>query len=138
MTDLFRFSVTIPEDMLRDFDRYVEDRGVSKNRSEAIRDLIREALDKKEWEVSGVEAAATIMLEFDCADPNLLFKLESIKRGFRKHVMSCSRIYVDESDCVETIVLRGEGKRVSYLANLILGTKGIRRGTISAMVLGEL
>ena len=43
-SDLVRFSIAMPEDLLCEFDRYVAKRGISVNRSEAIRDLARAGL----------------------------------------------------------------------------------------------
>ena len=42
--DLMRFSVAMPEDLLVKFDHLVARRGLAKNRSEVIRDLVRDAL----------------------------------------------------------------------------------------------
>ena len=44
-SDLVRFSVAMPEDLLINFDHLVARRGLAKNRSEVIRDLVRDALD---------------------------------------------------------------------------------------------
>ena len=38
--DLMRFSVAVPEDLLIQFDQLVARRGLAKNRSEVVRDLI--------------------------------------------------------------------------------------------------
>ena len=43
-SDLVRFSVAMPEDLLINFDHLVARRGLAKNRSEVIRDLVRDAL----------------------------------------------------------------------------------------------
>ena len=43
MSQLSRTGVSLEEDLLREFDRLIDRRGYQ-NRSEAIRDLIREAL----------------------------------------------------------------------------------------------
>ena len=42
--ELASFSVAMPVDLLERFDDLVERRGVAKNRSEAVRDLVRDAL----------------------------------------------------------------------------------------------
>ena len=43
-SDLVRFSVAMPALLLDEFDRYTAQRGLLVNRSEAIRNLIRDAL----------------------------------------------------------------------------------------------
>ena len=52
-SDLVRFSIAMPEDLLMAFDTYVARRGVTTNRSEAIRDLVRGALVDEEWDTPG-------------------------------------------------------------------------------------
>lgn len=50
MSELVRFSVAMPEDLMDELDRYTARRGVAKNRSEAIRDLVRGALSPEQVE----------------------------------------------------------------------------------------
>ncbi len=46
--DLMRFSVAMPEELLMRFDQLVARRGLAKNRSEVVRDLVRDALVEDE------------------------------------------------------------------------------------------
>ena len=46
---LKRFTVSMEENLLEDFDSFTQDRGYQ-NRSEALRDLIRGRIIEKEWE----------------------------------------------------------------------------------------
>ena len=39
-------------------------------------------------------------------------------------------IHLDQHNCLEVIVLRGETEIVQEIANLILGTKGVRNGRL--------
>lgn len=128
MTDLVRFSVAIPEDLLMAFDAYVAKRGVTKNRSEVVRDLIRDALVEEEWDMPGRDTVATLSLVFDITNKELLRKLEGLKYENREHIVSTMRVYLDECECMETMILRGEGDLVDSIANSILGIKGVRHG----------
>ena len=128
MTDLVRFSVAIPEDLLMAFDAYVAKRGVTKNRSEVVRDLIRDALVEEEWDMPGRDTVATLSLVFDITNKELLRKLEGLKSENREHIVSTMRVYLDECECMETMILRGEGDLVDSIANSILGIKGVRHG----------
>lgn len=128
MTDLVRFSVAIPEDLLMAFDAYVAKRGVTKNRSEVVRDLIRDALVEEEWDMPGRDTVATLSLVFDITNKELLRKLEGLKYENREHIVSTMRVYLDECECMETMILRGEGDLVDSIANSILGIRGVRHG----------
>lgn len=50
MEDIVRFGVSMDSGLLKQFDKYIAEKGYA-NRSEAIRDLIRNNLVEKEWEV---------------------------------------------------------------------------------------
>ena len=52
--DLVRFSVAMPEGLLMEFDQLVARRGLAKNRSEVVRDLVRDALVDAGFDVTGV------------------------------------------------------------------------------------
>lgn len=131
MTDLVRFSVAIPEDLLMAFDAYVAKRGVTKNRSEVIRDLIRQALVEDQWDLPGRETVATLSLVFDITNKELLKKLENQKYEYRDQIVSTMRVYLDDSECMETMILRGEGDLVDTIANSIIGIKGVQHGHLA-------
>ena len=50
MGDVIRFGVSLDERLLAKFDRLNERKGYA-NRSEAIRDLIRDSLVREQWEL---------------------------------------------------------------------------------------
>ena len=63
--DLMRFSVAMPEELLMRFDQLVARRGLAKNRSEVVRDLVRDALVEDECATPGVEVVGTLTIAFD-------------------------------------------------------------------------
>ena len=63
--DLMRFSVAMPEELLMRFDQLVARRGLAKNRSEVVRDLVRDALVEDECATPGVEVMGTLTIVFD-------------------------------------------------------------------------
>ena len=58
--DLMRFSVAMPEELLVRFDQLVARRGLAKNRSEVVRDLVRDALVEDECSTPGMEVVGTL------------------------------------------------------------------------------
>jgi len=50
MEEIVRFGVSMDSGLLKQFDKYINQKGYA-NRSEAIRDLIRNNLVEEEWEV---------------------------------------------------------------------------------------
>ncbi len=128
--ELVRFSVSVPEDLLTAFDQLVERRGISTNRSEAIRDLIRGALVEDECEQPGAQIMGTLTIVYNHHASDLQEKLDSIQHSHFENVVSTMHVHLDQHNCLETIVMRGEAQLVQDLANKILGTKGVKTGRL--------
>ena len=105
--DLMRFSVAMPEDLLVSFDRLVSRRGLAKNRSEVVRDLVRDALVEDECAMPGVEVAGSLTIVFDHHANDLQEKLHAIQHEYFGNIVSSMHVHLDEHMCLEVIVLRG-------------------------------
>lgn len=125
-----RFSVAMPEDLLVRFDHLVARRGLAKNRSEVVRDLVRDALVEDECATPGIEVAGTLTIVFDHHANDLQEKLHAIQHEYFGNIVSSMHVHLDAHMCLEVIVLRGETGLVQGIANLILGTKGVQNGKL--------
>lgn len=135
--DLMRFSVAMPEDLLIRFDRLVARRGLAKNRSEVVRDLVRDALVEDGCAMPGVEVMGTLTIVFDHHASDLQEKLHNIQHDYTENIVSSMHVHVDAHTCLEVIVLRGETGLVQDIANLILGTKGVQNGKLVVTTTGR-
>ena len=126
--DLMRFSVAMPEDLLVRFDRLVARRGLAKNRSEVVRDLVREALVADECIVPGTQVMATLTIVYDHHSFDVQEKLNSIQHAHYGMVVSTTHVHLDSENCLEVIILRGETSDVHDFADMIFGTKGVKNG----------
>ena len=135
--DLMRFSVAMPEDLLIRFDRLVARRGLAKNRSEVVRDLVRDALVEDSCAMPGVEVMGTLTIVFDHHASDLQEKLHTIQHDYFENIVSSMHVHVDAHTCLEVIVLRGETGLVQDVANLILGTKGVQNGKLVVTTTGR-
>ena len=136
--ELMRFSVAMPEDLLMQFDRLVARRGLAKNRSEVIRDLVREALVEEECGIPGREVMGTLTIVYNHHSNDLQQKLHHIQHEFLENIVSSMHVHVDEHNCLEVIVLKGESSLVQDIANMILGTKGVKNGKLVPTVTRQL
>ena len=136
--DLMRFSVAMPEDLLIRFDRLVSRRGLAKNRSEVVRDLVRDALVEDECATPGIEVMGTLTIVFDHHASDLQEKLHTIQHDYFANIVSSMHVHVDAHTCLEVIVLRGETGLVQDIANLILGTKGVQNGKLVVTTTGRM
>ena len=128
--DLMRFSVAMPESLLMDFDQLVARRGLAKNRSEVIRDLVREALVESRSSMPGVTVMGTLTIVYDHHSSDLQNKLHQIQHDCYDNIVSMMHVHVNSHTCLEVIVLRGESELVQTIANMILGTKGVKNGKL--------
>ena len=135
---LVRFSVAMPEELLMRFDALVARRGVAKNRSEMVRDLVRDALIKEEAEVVGTEVMGTLTIVFDHHASDVQETLHGIQHANFGMVISTTHVHLDERNCLEVIILRGETTLVHDVADRILGTKGVKNGGLVITTTGQM
>lgn len=135
--DLMRFSVAMPEDLLVKFDRLVARRGLAKNRSEVIRDLVREALVEDECATPGRIVMGTLTIVYNHHANDLQEKLHHIQHAYLDLIVSSIHVHVDEDNCLEVIILKGETGLVQDVANLIIGTKGVKTGRLVMTTTGS-
>ena len=135
MSDIIRFGVSLEKELLEKFDKLIKGKKYS-NRSEAIRDLIRENLVKREW-VEGKEVAGAITLVFDHHKRELMNTLTDIQHDFHTLIISSQHIHLDHDNCLEIIVVRGKPKEVRELADKLRATKGVKYGSLSIATTGK-
>ncbi len=131
--DLMRFSVAMPEELLMRFDEFVARRGLAKNRSEVVRDLVRDALAEEESAAPGAQVMGTLSIVYNHHASDLQDKLHDIQHDYFESITSTLHVHVDHDMCLEVILLRGETELIRTIANLILGTKGVRNGRLVLM-----
>ena len=135
MSNTVRFGVSLDKELLEKFDRLVEQRDYS-NRSEALRDLIREELVKKEWQ-EGKEVAGAITLIYDHHKRKLLNVLTGIQHDFQRTIISTQHIHLDHDNCLEIIAVRGGTDEIQNLSNRLRSIKGVKYGTLSMTTVGK-
>ncbi len=136
--DLVRFSVAMPEDLLVKFDELVARRGLMKNRSEVVRDLVRDALVEDASMVPGAEVMGTLSITYDHHASDVQEKLHDVQHDYYESIVSTTHVHMDEHRCLEVILLRGESSLVQDIANMILGIKGVRNGHLALTTIGRL
>src|SRR5450830_499566 len=136
MEKVKRFGVSIEESLLRKFDIFIETRKY-KNRSEAIRDLIRENFVNDSWENSNRTAAGAIILVYDPHKRELLDSLVSMQHNYQNFIISSQHIHLDHHNCMEIIVVKGEMQKLFEFEAILKATKGIKHTTFAKSTLGE-
>jgi CopG family nickel-responsive transcriptional regulator len=137
MGRLARFGVAMDEELLASFDRLVERRGTGANRSEAVRDLVRDALVDAEWERSAEEIIATVTMVFDHGTSDLSEKLDALQHAHHDKIVSAMHVHLDAHNCLEVLVVRGRAADVRAIADTLLGTKGVKHGGVVPTTTGK-
>jgi len=135
MSSIIRFGVSLEKELLEKFDKLIKEKKYS-NRSEAIRDLIRENLVKREW-IEGKEVAGAITLVFDHHKRELVNTLTDIQHNFYQLIISSQHIHLDHDNCLEIIVVRGNPMETRGLADKLKSTKGVKYGSLSIATTGK-
>lgn len=126
---LRRFTVSMEDSLLDDFDAFIQDRHY-KNRSEALRDLIRDRIIAKEWEADN-DVMGVISLVYDHHQPKLQEKVTELQHRFHHQIVSTTHVHMDHDNCLEVIIVRGKAAIVQNLADNLRALRGIRNSSLS-------
>ncbi len=128
MSQVSRAGVSLEEDLLKEFDRLIARRGYQ-NRSEAIRDLIREALLNETID-SNEPVVGTLTLVYDHHVPNLSEKLTAAQHAEGTMVLAATHVHLDHHYCLEVIIMKGRSKEIQGLADRLLALRGVELGKL--------
>lgn len=130
---LGRFSVSLERALLEHFDAYIRERRYT-NRSEAVRDLIDEALSRRARSRGGT-VIGVMSLVFDHHRRNLQDRLTQIQHEYHRLIVSTTHIHLDDDNCLEVIILRGGAAEVNALSDRLTALRGVRQGSLSTCAL---
>lgn len=135
MPKVVRFGISLDNELLSKFDQRRKVKNYS-NRSEAIRDLIREDLVKAEWQENKAIAGA-ITLIYDHHKRELVNKLMDIQHDFGGIIISSQHIHLDHNNYLELIAVQGAPKKAQELADRLKSVNGVKHGTLSMSTTGK-
>lgn len=133
---LIRFGVSLDKSLLEKFDSMLLEKN-SPSRSEGIRDLIRDAIVKEEWERGKGEAVGTISLVYDHDTRELSDNLTDMQHKFHKAILSSLHVHLDEHNCLEVIVVKGAAKDLKKIADRLISTRGVKHGKLTLSTSGK-
>jgi CopG family nickel-responsive transcriptional regulator len=131
-----RFGVSLEERLLAKFDRLNGRKGYA-NRSEAIRDLIRDSLVREQWELGDADAVGTLTLVYDHETRELEERLTELQHAHYRAIVSTLHVHLDAHHCLEVLILRGKAALLKSIADRLIGTRGVKHGTFSATAEGD-
>ncbi len=135
MGQLVRFGVSMDDELLAQFDALIEKLGYV-NRSEALRDLVRDRLVQQEW-AEGEEVVGVIILLYDHHKRELSDRLTDHQHEHHALILSTLHVHLDENNCLEVVAVRGPAPKVQQLANQLIGLKGVKHGKLALTSTGK-
>ncbi len=136
-SDLVRFSITMPEELLDELDAYTSRRGTRLNRSETVRDIVRERLVDEATTDPEEEVVGSITMVYDHHTPGLAAQLDKIQHRHNTEIISTMHVHLDHESCLEIVAVRGRGRVVANMADCMLGLKGVRHGKLTCVAVGH-
>jgi len=125
--NLVRFGVSIEEKLLTKFDSHILDKGYG-NRSEAIRDLIRNELVSQQIENPNAESFGTLTIVYNHHHGDISDKLNHVQHDYFHNIVSTTHIHLDAHNCLEVLILKGKAGALKAIADMILAIKNVRHG----------
>lgn len=135
MGELARIGIAIDEDLLKRFDDLNERRGYT-NRSEAFRDLIRDALIQESTVAAESPVVGALTMVYDHHVRMLSDRLTEIQHDHHEEIVSTLHVHLDHDHCLEVLVLRGKSSQVQKIADRLLSTKGVQHGRLTLTAAG--
>ena len=136
MHDLARFGVSMDKKLLKDFDERICSRGYD-NRSEAIRDIIRDKLVELAWESGSGEVVGTLTIVYDHEVHELADRLTDIQHRFHTSIIASTHAHLTSHTCLEVIILRGKPGTIRTIADTLLAARGVRHGKLVTTTTGK-
>jgi len=127
MEQIERIGVSLDKKLLAKFDKLIAKKGYP-NRSEAIRDLIRRQLSSEQLRDPKAHAVGAVFLVYDHHATMVPQKLIELQHSHLLHAISSLHVHLDEHDCLEVIVLRGQVGQINKMADSLLSMKGVKLG----------
>ena len=133
---LVRFGVSMDENLLQQFDTLLSRKGYA-NRSEAMRDLIRDHLVGEEWREKGREMVGTITIVYNHHTRGLSDSLTDLQHHFHNLVISTMHLHLDKDNCLEVLVVKGTVDKIKTVADKLISTRGVKHGKLTMTTTGK-
>ena len=130
MAGIERIGISLEKELLAGFDDLIAHKGYQ-NRSEAVRDLIRTQLESRRLEDPTAQAVAAVIIAYDHHIANLTKKLNELQHNQLLKTISALHVHLDEHNCLEVILLRGQVGEINKMADKLTSLKGAHLGKIN-------
>jgi CopG family nickel-responsive transcriptional regulator len=130
MNKLIRFGISMEDDLLHQFDHLITRKGYT-NRSEAVRDIVRDKLVEESIETEHGNVFGALVFIYDHHKRELEKSLSNLQHDYFHNIISTSHVHVDHDHCLEVVLLKGNAKVLKNIAEKLLSYKGVKHGRLT-------
>jgi len=129
-----RITLSVDDDLVDTLDRHMK-RHRYASRSEALRDILREAqarerLEEKDGKKGDGFCVATLAYVYDHETRELGQRLTRAQHRHHDLQIATLHVHLDHDSCLEVSVLRGAASAVRALADETISQRGVRHGQL--------
>lgn len=126
-----RFTISLDEQLARQFDALIRRQGYQ-NRSEAVRDMLRQRLENERLvKEEAPHCIASLSYVYNHHERDLAARLMSIQHEHHDLSLSTMHVHLDHDNCLETVILRGPTTQVRRFAENVIAERGVRHGQLN-------
>jgi CopG family transcriptional regulator, nickel-responsive regulator len=124
-----RITISLDDDTARALDAHVAQRGHG-NRSEAVRNLVREAASRDAAGAQGESCTGVLSYLFDHERRDLARRLVHTHHDHHALNLSTLHLHLDARRCLEGAVLKGRAAQLRAVADQVSAERGVRLGDL--------
>ena len=123
-----RFTISMEDELAQQFDEHIKEKGYS-NRSEAIRDIIRDRLENVRLnDNQNGNCVASLSYVYNHHESELAGRITSTHHDHHELTHATMHIHLDHDNCLETVILKGPINKITEFSNTIKSATGVRHG----------
>ncbi len=119
-----RIAISLPPKLLAEFDKMSGRMGYA-NRSEAVRDAVRNYMLKNELRSGTGKRIGVISIVYDHDVRGVNDVLTDIQHRYHDIIQSSTHLHLDAHNCMELIMVRGEAKKINEIKDRMTAVSGV-------------
>ncbi|MFZ4708782.1 MAG: nickel-responsive transcriptional regulator NikR [Zwartia sp.] len=128
-----RITISLDESLAQEFDALISAKSY-KNRSEAMRDILREYVETNRIaQARAPDCVANVSYVYNHHEREMAKRLNDIQHAHHDLTIASMHAHLDHEFCVETLLLKGPTKQVQSYAQEVLAERGVRHGVINVI-----
>ena len=119
-----RIAISLPPKLLEEFDEMSERMDYA-NRSEAVRDAVRNYMLKNELRGGTGKRIGVISIVYDHDVRGVNDVLTDIQHKYHDIIQSSTHMHLDARNCMELIIVKGKANRINEIKDRMTAVSGV-------------